>query len=100
MDYLTANDMRAAHLYHIVFARAKRNFAIAGLKSQIDVKMTFSSSYSKSNYINIVFVSIQGTLQFEGVYFQNVMKQIEGMDGVERDEFFAPIHKYRIYIEK
>lgn len=49
VEYVTANDLRAAHLYNIVFTRVKRNLAIAGLKSQIDVKMTFSSSYSKSN---------------------------------------------------
>lgn len=36
---LTANHIRAAHLYNITFAHVRLNFAIAGLLSHIQVSI-------------------------------------------------------------
>ncbi|XP_055310151.1 uncharacterized protein LOC129573546 [Sitodiplosis mosellana] len=71
---LTAKHVRAVHVYNSVFPHMKKNFAIAGLKS---VSQKFQ--------------------QFDGVYFQNLMKLVPEMDADERETLFEPIRAYRIY---
>ncbi|XP_031632736.1 uncharacterized protein LOC116346688 [Contarinia nasturtii] len=77
---LVAQHVRAAHIYNSCFAHVKRNIYIAGLCSHIE-----------------------GSLAFDGVYFQKLMEQFDDMEmKKENDEyvtFIAPILKYRIYEE-
>lgn len=39
----------------------------------------------------------QEILQFDGVFYQNLMQKTDKMNDSERGSFFAPIKDYRLY---
>ncbi|XP_037029073.1 uncharacterized protein LOC119069206 [Bradysia coprophila] len=72
---LVSRHVRAVHIYRAAFISVEENFAIAGLLSL----------YHRS-------------LNFYGVYYQNLMAQLHQMDDAQRETFIAPIKQWRTYV--
>ncbi|XP_055306558.1 uncharacterized protein LOC129570859 [Sitodiplosis mosellana] len=71
---LTAKHVRAAHLYNVAFSYVRQNFAIAGLLQ-----------------------SVQEIFQFDGVFYQDLMRKADKMNDPKLESLFAPIKDYRLY---
>lgn len=99
-EHPDAQRVRAAHVYINAFSYVRENFEIAGLLSEINVKMLFAMFdlltfiiLCKLNYLS----QLQEKIQFNGVYFQNMMESFVQLTEPQRQDHLKPVHKYRIY---
>lgn len=98
---LCTSDVRAAHLYNNTYARVIRNIGVAGLKTHAKVVqyLNICPLLTECNIFIPLNCFIQSILQFDGVYFQNLMERFKHMDVIEREGLLGSIQQYRIYAD-
>lgn len=101
-EYLDAQYVRAAHKYNIAFSYVRENFAVAGLLSEIQVKInTNNCNNVPFNLLERFFKNLfccvhrfQEVLQFDGVYFQTLMAKFNGSNSEKSERFINSVKEY------